>query len=92
MSSASITENLAIISVQFSAVSDDGIPLCFATYLTEGDDPMIFCVYITLENLDCYVVAGPTFGEYSRTRKQYSKSALLVNPLREYALKLLDIN
>ena len=60
-------ENLAIMIVQFDAVANAGRPFCVATYLAEGDDPIIFGVYIILEDLDCYVVVGPTFGGSIRT-------------------------
>ena len=80
-------ENLAITSVKFAAVEYAGRPFCDALYLEDGDDPIIFGVYIILKDLDCYVVAGSTFCEYIRTRQQYSKAALLIKSLREHLLE-----
>ena len=37
-------EKLAIMSVQFYAVTYAGRPFCVDKYLTEGDDPMLFGV------------------------------------------------
>jgi len=87
MKKASTPLVLPKVLVQAAAIAEVGRPFCIATYMTEGDDPLTFTVYMVFEELDAYVSRGPVFGEQSRTRRRCKEAAKLVHSLREECLE-----
>ena len=66
--------------VQCGAVSEQGCKFCSVTYHAEGNDPLPFDIYITLDELDEYVDTEMTFGPNSLTWKCCKDMAALTEP------------
>ena len=86
MQKASNKMKMPKIIVHAAAIADVGRPFCIATYLTEGDDPLVFSQYMILNNLDSFVGNGPNFVTGGNTLKRCKESAAMVVKLREESL------
>lgn len=64
--------------VATAAVAETGRPFCLATYATEGDEPLSFCVYMVFDTLENFLNQAVPFGDGSRTRQRCKSAAEIV--------------
>jgi hypothetical protein len=68
------------IMVEFAAIAETGRPFCQATYILEGDDPLVLTAYIVLDKLDQVIADGVKF---ERTKLVCKEAASMVLSLRK---------
>lgn len=80
MKEASHPHLLPRLIVECGAVAKVGRPFCLATYAAEGNDPLVFGIYKTIEALEAFVLQPVTFSTGSTTRKRCKEAAALITP------------
>ena len=71
---------LQLLIVEYGTVAEVGRPFCLATYAAKGDDPLIFGIYKTFEQLEAFVKRSLTFPQDSTTQQRCKEAALLIEP------------
>jgi hypothetical protein len=79
------------IMVEFAAIAETGRPFCQATYILEGDDPLVLTAYIVLDQLDQVMEDGVKFERTTLVCKQAASMVLsLRKPLLDDMQSLKD--
>ena len=71
-------ELLPRLIVQAGAVTEVGRHFCVATYVAEGDDPLVFTIWSVFDDLDNYVHGEVYFDDDGLTRRRCQEAAELI--------------
>jgi hypothetical protein len=81
-------ERLPLATVELSAVVEAGLPFCQATYMLEGDDPLILTAYIVFQKLDRLVDNGFAL---PNTREKCKRAAAEIKRLKQPLIEAIDL-